>query len=229
MNEQIRQMPTDKNYLKDRNLNDLVYGYLQSMSYINNDVVRFVYKKHINKNEMSSKLNISRPTLNKYLKCLREFGLLKESLSFDINGRVVEVIELPESKDKFMSITVDTLDKLINVSNNDVIKLYTFLVAMGEWKLKDDLQFDFTIQQLAKTIGYKKSKTSHDAVRDILQCLTYIGLIECSWNGLIGQKSMFYLNKWKYNVPNLEDINRKAYQFDKPQPKTTLEKIERGL
>lgn len=225
----VRRMPTDAKYLSNKNLNDVVYGYLQSISYIgivNDETIRFVYSKNINKSKIADQLRISRPSINKYFKKLTQYGFLREIKVMDNYGRLVNAIQLPETSKQFIPIKLDTLTFLLSASNANVIKIYTYLKMRYSYKKRNNNgHYQFTYLEISSVIGYSYQDKNNKQIQSILKALTLFGLIECEWNNAIGEKSLFKLIKVNDDVvANSSLVNPLAHSFEDSLPKANKDK-----
>lgn len=227
---QTRNMPTDAKYLANKELNDLLYGHLQSISHITTDeegnTIRFVYEKNINKSEIAEKLKLSRPTTNKYFKKLVTYGFLRET-TVVYEGIMSKAYQLPENSTQFVPLPIETLAFLISTTNANVIKVYTYLKMRNNYKRHVCNQpfYEFTYKELSSVMGYSYHDKNNKYFQNILKALTLFGLIECSWNGKIGEKSLFKLTKVnEYVVKNSTLVNPNAHSFNERLPKTNCEK-----
>ena len=73
-----RRMPTGKGVMDDKKFNDLVYAYLQSISYKIDSVseYRFIYKNQLNYTRISRELKMNLKTLKSKIKYLYGFSNL---------------------------------------------------------------------------------------------------------------------------------------------------------
>lgn len=72
-----RQIPSNKKFTANKNYSDLVYGYLQQKSKLDESLgVRYIPKKEIRYISMAEELGLSRQTISKKMKGLQEQGLL---------------------------------------------------------------------------------------------------------------------------------------------------------
>lgn len=227
---QTRNMPTDAKYLANKELNDLLYGHLQSISHIttdeNGNTIRFVYEKNINKSEIAEKLKLSRPTTNKYFKKLVTYGFLRETF-VDFEGVKFKCYQLPENSTQFVPLKIETLSFLISTTNANVIKIYTYLKMRHNYKMNvlNEPFYEFTYMEISAVLGYSYQNKNNKYIQNILKALTLFGLIECKWNSIIGEKSMFKLIRTNdYVVKDSTLVNPDAHSFNERLPKTKEQK-----
>ena len=196
-----RRIPTTKEFLANKKLNEKLYGILQAMSTTKEEdgkTIRFVYKKKVNKTEIADNFEISRQAISRYFSALIKYGFLKEiKIQSKGNCHFAEAYELPEDSKLFVPIEFDTLIYLLNVSNADVIKVYTYLFNKDKCKkysYGNEGKYEFTFVELTSVLGLSLQGYTNKKIRDILNVLTLLGLIECSWNYKYNENSKFTLN-----------------------------------
>lgn len=204
MSNEIRVLPLKDDFMKDKKVNDIIYGLFQSKSYLKEnridsyDNIRYVYKDDITLNSIKNyydnnevklrELNVSASSLKRLVKLLKDIGYLKESI---INNK--EVYILPHLTNNFISVKTETLQYLVNTANRDVIKVYCYLKA--KYNYKDN--YEFTEHELLNAIGYRSLSTeNYNKIKDILVCLSNNGLIAYH----IEQKEIHKSNGKKYNT-----------------------------
>ena len=165
--------------MDNKNFNDLIYAYLQAVSYRDpNKKDRYVWKRDFIKRDVAKILKINFRTFQ------RRFDYLVE------NGYVIvkdEVYELPKISEYNFYIPLDTLKYLINTTNEDVIKIYVYL---GQLKKCMEKEAYFTKSKLLVLMGYKTTasdgvkastnKRDWERINNILDMLEdKLKLIEC--------------------------------------------------
>lgn len=150
--ENTRRLPSGEGFMDNKNFNDLIYAYLQAVSYRDpNKKDRYVWKRDFIKRDVAKILKINFRTFQ------RRFDYLVE------NGYVIvkdEVYELPKISEYNFYIPLDTLKYLINTTNEDVIKIYVYL---GQLKKCMGKEAYFTKSKLLVLMGYKT--TASDGVK----------------------------------------------------------------
>lgn len=157
-------------FLSDKNCNDRIYAYLLLQSKFNpngRETHRYVQK--ISNIKIAEDLGISRNTVGKRMKDLKERGYIQ------IEGKYY----LVPKPDYYTLIPKDTLDFLLYYFNKKekLIKLY---VIMWDYWVK---QKTFIMSDLHRELGYtlKDNKPqSHNSaqIRELLTLLTGAGLLE---------------------------------------------------
>ena len=119
-----RRMPTGKGVMDDKKFNDLVYAYLQSISYKIDSMseYRFIYKNQLNYTKISRELKVNLKTLKSKIKYLFEAGFIKEKQSGELT-----IYELPNLKEYYFLIPNETLKYMVDTCNENVIIAYAYL------------------------------------------------------------------------------------------------------
>lgn len=176
-------IPLTNEFLKDKNINDLIYSYLQlNSSFDYNTKQRYIEKektKSINKmykdiQDIRAKNNIGFCSYNKFskgFKVIINSLLINESI---INNKQVYILnEFTPNK----IIPYETINFLTSVCNDNVIKVYVYLLNKFDYSnnvLKRN--YMFTMGELAESIGYSKTNTVY--IKNILQALKDFKLID---------------------------------------------------
>lgn len=201
----LRSIPLKEDFMNNKNINDTLYGYYQTISYINSNKERFVYKSHINKTQMSKELEISKPTITSNTNTLIKFGYLVEGKVKDNYGNEVDCYYLPFEESYFQLIPNITLRYLIKVKSKYVIKIYSYLLNKYIHKRKSNEKYIFTKKELLKVLGYsdksiekgskgKNQSNPYEVINFILNSLKN--------EGLINYEEFYYEGK-KHLIPNI--------------------------
>ena len=218
-----RRIPTTKEFLGNKQINDKVYGMLQAMSTtaeVDGKIVRFVYKKKVNKSEIAETLEVSRQSISRYFNKLIRCGFLNEIKVQSKNScHFADAYELPENSDLFVPVEFETLVYLLDVTNSDVIKVYTYLFNKNKqkkFKYGSCSKYEFTYKELATVLNLSYQDKNNKKIKNILNALTLLGLIECSWNCQNNEKSKFTLNVIRKYVDKTAQHrrNENCYYFE---------------
>ena len=144
-----RRMPTGKGVMDDKKFNDLVYAYLQSISYKIDSVseYRFIYKNQLNYARISRELKMNLRTLKSKIKYLFETGFVREKQSGELT-----IYELPNLKEYYFLIPNETLRYMVDTCNENVIIIYAYL---GQLRNALGNKSYFTKGKLLILLGYK--------------------------------------------------------------------------
>jgi predicted transcriptional regulator len=171
-----RQIPSIETYTADKKYYDLLYGYLQEISYSEklpgeDFSTRYINKKDITFEKLGNKLNMSRPTASKYFKNLVDMDLIeeiKDQKRYKINRLDNSIATL---------IPFETLRQINNTLNHNAISIYVYLLK--RYIANNEKEFVYTRNQLKSFCGIATDTNSNDEViTDILHILELLGLIE---------------------------------------------------
>ena len=184
MNKELnkkRRIPLEKKFMCKK-INDILYGYLQSIATFNpNSNTLYVKKDDINFSELERIFNgkFKRLTLKRNFDYLMACGFIGEDVIKNTYGDDMEVYILTyNKKELYKIIPIDTLRFLVNTATPSVIATYVYLLSKWEWKGKN---YIFTSEELIKNcLGMKSATNSRDyeKINDILDCLCNNGLID---------------------------------------------------
>lgn len=191
---EMRTFPTKEEFLEDKKLNDIIYGFFQTHSYLTPDKKRYCWKQEVTAGkilkyfedlEKENSDNIScgdipkERTIRDMAKLFSKCGILSEG---EIDKK--KVYFLPDLKGgEYVFIKTETLRFLVNTATSNVIKVYAFLKK----KQKEHIDFNFkdsyrfSKAKLLEVIGYCGNGSHGDALKkvdDILNCLINNGLIK---------------------------------------------------
>ena len=195
--------------MKDKTINDIIYGYMQLQSYLKQNKygtqynIRYVYKDDLTIKKFQEyfrqnihKCNISISTLKRVISKLIQNNLLQQST---INDKKAYII--PYQTQYFVQIKTDVLEYLTNTANRNVIKVYIYLKARNNYKYPE--KYRFTKKELLSAIGYKSLNTdNYRMIGDILLCLSNNQLIKYHQEYTKANNSF---NKTKYYI--LDEVN----------------------
>lgn len=204
-----RRFPVEERFM-NKKVSDMLYGYLQSISYIDSDV-RFVYKSHYSPTAIQEyfgvnekgEYNFQRLAITRAMRVLIQYGYVREMKVQGLQGNFVRAYELPyNEKQIFQYIPLETLKYLLDACNPNVIKLYVyFLNGFNNF----GNEFEFTDKRLlSDCFGVKSStnKRTNDSLKNRMDILKRLGLIDwCeyvkTYNGKkIKTKRLLNVNKY---------------------------------
>lgn len=183
----------DTNFLKNKKIDDLLYGYIrihskwhmgEDYTYCYKDLVTFSKVIKYFKEEGAQPYPYkSKTTFAAHLKTLEETGWVYEGGQFPESGSDQEVFSLTELfKGQYVIMSLDTMTLLVNTAIPNIIKTYSFLkfkmVQHNYLKQKkpDIPKYSFSRKSLLETIGYTQNK--NDMMDEILNTLQEKGLIK---------------------------------------------------
>lgn len=186
----------DTNFLKNKKIDDLLYGYIrihskwhmgENYTYCYKNSVTFskVTKYFKEKGEQPYPYK-SKTTFAAHLKALEEAGWIYEDGKFPEDNSNQEVFSLAELfKGQYVIMSLDTMTLLVNTAIPNIIKAYSFLkfkmVQHNYLKQeKSDIpKYSFSRKSLLEAIGYTSPKQNqNDMMDEILNTLQEKGLIK---------------------------------------------------
>lgn len=186
-----RQIPSIKIYTADKKYFDLLYGWLQEVSYsekIGGITTRYVNKKDIVFQVLGDKFNIDRRTISGKFKNLITMGLIEEISSekrYKINYLDSSVSSL---------VPFDTLRMLNNTLSHNSISLFVYL--LNRYIANGEKEFIVTMTQMKEFIGIATTTTSnHEIITDILKVLEKLGLVEWEYRQVERDKTQIFITR----------------------------------
>lgn len=192
-----RQIPCHVEYTADKDYDDLLYGYLQSISYQDGDGSRFVLAKDVVFTKIGEALGITRQTASKRFKGLQKLLLVskkKEGIKYTLNYLPPEYAYLLPHK---------TLERLVELKVSKIISLFVYLCNRLYANKREP--FVFYLGSVKKFIGLANNTPgNNNGVTDRLKILENEGFImwrTCVYRhktkGIITEQKLFtvYYNK----------------------------------
>lgn len=186
----------DTNFLKNKKIDDLLYGYIrihskwhmgENYTYCYKNLITFskVAKYFREEGEQPYPYK-SKTTFAAHLKALEEAGWIYEDGKFPEDNSNQEVFSLAELfKGQYVIMSLDTMTLLVNTAVPNIIKAYSFLkfkmVQHNYLKQeKPDMpKYSFSRKSLLEAIGYTSPKQNqNDMMDEILDTLQEKGLIK---------------------------------------------------
>ena len=185
-----KRIPMTKEFNK-KSINDWLYGYLQSKSYVDGEGRTFVYKEDVNisniyENFPSSDFGEtpSRQKLSRDFNILKRVGFLREIKVQGLKGNFVKAYELPYDKQQlYKLIPIDTLIYILSVGSSNLLRIYVYLLSKYQWKITIGEYYRFTYKELiTECLGMKSVTNARDytIVKNCLDALIKFKLIELS-------------------------------------------------
>lgn len=208
-----KSIPLDKSFMT-KNANDWIYGYFQSKSYVDKNGLTFCYINDIVQADMVRLIPVDqngkkpgKMKISNDIKKLMNLGFIIKGKVIDMNNQEIEAYILPFDKQQlYKLIPLNTLIYLLNVSNQNVIKTYVYLLNKFQWKMQSNEFYCFTYKELIKEcLGMKSTTNERDyiLIKHILNCLVKfklinVGLTHKTINGQLIQ--MFQLISVSQNI-----------------------------
>lgn len=220
-----KTIPQESSFNK-KVISDLVYGYMQINSYvgetIEGDRVSFVYKSPTLVGDIAEATKIAPRTVRNKINKLITSEYIKEDSIIDLYSNKVDIYAF-KKVEFYQNINIDTLRFLVNTGNEDVIKVYCYLLNRC---VNVNRHYNFSKKELIlKCFGVKneKSGNNYKKIEDILNTLINNGLLELEDKKMIKEvgrdlyTSYFIVKKIniKYidNFSNKQDKNISEMEF----------------
>ena len=227
----------DKEFLKDKKQDDLLYGYIrihskwhmgENYTYCYKDILApSKFNKYFKENG-ERPYSISKPTFASHLKLLEEKGWIYQdgTIPYEMDSSEKEVYRVSElGKGQFLIVPTDTMILLVNTGLPNILKVYwllryKMLQHLYEKKNNPNLpKYSFSRKSLLAEIGYAGNQKNYDMINDILNTLQKKGLLEihteCKTikNNI---KSMFFVLDNVYEEPQekQEQTDKEAARAD---------------
>ena len=186
-----RQIPSNEKYTANKDYSDILYGYLQHISTLDEELgVRFIYKKDIKYVQIAEELGVSRQTVSKKFNSLIEEGLL----SYDMAGKryLLRVLEASLAT----LLPDNTVKVLCNTLQERCLSILAYLLKTYVQHNRQECEVNMDI--IKKYVGLSQSNrgTNNEIVRDIFLILKRLGLIEYRMERSIDTSTGGYKTKY---------------------------------
>lgn len=207
-----RQIPNSKDIISNAKYCDLLYGYLQNISYRDpqKNNCRYIQKKDIKFVDIANDLNMSRQTVSKKFKSMLEGE--KDS---------IPLIRYEEKEKKYYLLDLErsiatlvqhnTLMIIISCLQQKVLSVYVYL--LNRYIASGCNEFRYTLPELKKVvgIGYKSTGNNY-IINSYLIALKKLGLLDYRYQMLKEerqhQKTACYITWMKNELEGLpKDLN----------------------
>ena len=100
-------------------------------------------------------------TVNYQIAKLVDKGLIKKEILI-INNKQVECYIMPQiTKGSYELINNDLLWYIVQTRNLNSLKIYLYLLNKYKWKSKSGEKYTFTLEEIAKALGYAETSAEH--------------------------------------------------------------------
>lgn len=230
-----RRFPMRVEFLSDKKMNDIIYGFLLSNSFPTEDNRRYCNKADVTAGKMIKYFKeqhldspISERTIRDLFKLFINIDLLEEGQLDKQRVYFLPYLDGTEGK-VYVKIKTDTLQFLVDTANNNVIKVYAHLKMMMEIHKSKKYKelFRFSKASLLDVIGYKTQNyyRNYEMIENILDSLQNNGLIKFHKDFIrteSGQVTEYYFldevndNYIKHNSQKIRDYGECAVLVEKP-------------
>lgn len=199
-----RQIPSNEKYTANKNYSDILYGYLQHMSVLDETLgVRYIEKKDIKYTKIAEDLGVTRQTISKKFNNLIEEGLL----SFDGSSKRYYLLVL--EAELATLLPNDTVRVLCNTLQERCLSVLAYL-------LKTYVQHgcqscEVSLEVIKGYVGLSKTNrgSNNEIIRDIFIVLNRLGLIQYKLEKVLDQATGGYKTKYI-----LEEVNNQVRFFE---------------
>lgn len=191
-----RQIPSHIEYTSSKLYNDILYGYLQSISILEPDGSRSIKTNQATASGLESIIGAKRQTISKYLKGLIMLGLMSEK----VKGKYYLY---PLAADYAKLVPLDVLNSLIETKTTHILSLYVYL--MGRYFAANQQPFGYKLNTVKDSIGISSQTYSNsDIVTNIMDKLNSMDLIKYKQHNVVDENGVgFKTVQTIYYVKNL--------------------------
>ena len=168
-----RQIPSNEKYTANKKYSDILYGYLQHMSLLDEDLdVRYIPKQNVKYIQIAEDLGFTRQTVSKKFNNLIEEGLIvldaanKRYILSTLEAELATL--LPD----------DTIRILCNTLQEKCLSILSYLLKTYIQHGKTECNVNMDI--IKAYVGLSKSNrgTNNEVIRDIFLVLKQLGFID---------------------------------------------------
>lgn len=186
------KFPSDPNFLKNKELSDLLLGYF-CLNSNKDSMERYSLKKNIGKTILE--LGMTYPTYDKKVKVLEEEKY--------IENKENQITVLYNNYKNSCLISKSTLEILLKSKLNNIIKVFVILNIFHETKNGNY----FTYKSLISQIGYSKypSARMNKRIQEILDYLQDNRLLKYTKDKKIGYNTIFRILEINKDISNMKE------------------------
>lgn len=168
-----RQIPSDERYTANKNYSDILYGYLQHTSLLDQELnLRYIPKADIKYTSIAAELGITRQTVSKKFNNLIDEGLLvydEGNKRYILSTLEAELATLLPS---------ETIKVLYNTLQERCLSILAYLLKT--YVQHGESECAVNLDVIKKYVGLSKSNrgTNNEVIKDIFLVLRKLGLIE---------------------------------------------------
>lgn len=168
-----RQIPSNEKYTANKNYSDILYGYLQSISELDEELgIRYIEKKDIKYIKIAEDLGITRQTVSKKFNSLLEEGLL-----FFDNGNKRYMLRVLEAELAAL-LPYETVRVLCNTLQERSLSVLAYLLKTYIQHGSKTCEVNMDVMKAHVGLSKTNRGTNNEIIRDILMVLKKLGLIE---------------------------------------------------
>lgn len=203
-----RQIPSDKIYTANKQYSDILYGYLQHNSYLD-DVrqVRYIPKKEISYVKMAEILNMHRQTVSSKFNSLIKQGLIY----YNEGERCYELVNIDANLATLLPD--ETIRVCYNTLQDRCLSILAYLLKTYIQHGEESCQISLDVIKSYVGVCVSNRGCNNQIVRDCLMVLEKIGFIQYHVEKEVdpktgGVKTIYFLDK----VNNFITFDEKLYE-----------------
>lgn len=216
-----KRLPTNGAFMS-KSMNDWLYAYLQSISYVDCNGVTFCYPKDVNLTRIAEELHpkvinpkeefreieplvsVSKSKISRDMQRLTNLGFLRRGEVVGLDGKPIKrAYILTVQKDNyFKMIPLDTIRYLVSTVNVHCVRTYVYLLDKFEWKQKTGGVYAFTAKEIIQKCFNLQSITNNNEYFRV-GCILDL-LIKCELIKL--KRSIRHFGEIQYQVWELEKV-----------------------
>lgn len=186
-----RQIPSNKQYTANKEYSDLIYGYLQQQSVLDEKQgIRYVQKKDMNYTKIGQMLELTRQTVSKKIGSLIEQGLLY----YDEENKRYILTELEASLAALLPC--DTVRILcVNLKERSLSVLVYLIKSYYQHNCES---FEINLDVMKDFVGLNVDNRgrNNQIMKDILLLLQKLGLVDYRIDRVMDEKTGGYRTKY---------------------------------
>ena len=199
-----RQIPSNERYTANKNYSDILYGYLQHMSILDEALgMRYIEKKDIKYTKIAEDLGVTRQTVSKKFNNLVEEGLL----SFEGSSKRYYLLVL--EAELATLLPDDTVKVLCNTLQERCLSVLAYLLKTYVQHREQPCEVNLDV--IKGYVGLNKANrgSNNEIIRDIFIVLNRLGLIQYRVEKVLDQTTGGHKTRYI-----LEEVNNQVRFFE---------------
>lgn len=199
-----RQIPSNERYTANKNYSDILYGYLQHMSILDEALgMRYIEKKDIKYTKIAEDLGVTRQTVSKKFNNLVEEGLL----SFEGSSKRYYLLVL--EAELATLLPDDTVKVLCNTLQERCLSVLAYLLKTYVQHKEQPCEVNLDV--IKGYVGLNKANrgSNNEIIRDIFIVLSRLGLIQYKVEKALDQATGGHKTRYI-----LEEVNNQVRFFE---------------
>lgn len=186
-----RQIPSNKQYTANKEYSDLIYGFLQQQSVLDEKKgIRYLQKKDINYTKIGKILELSRQTVSKKIMSLIEQGLLY----YDEENKRYILTELEASLAALLPC--DTVRILCVNLKERSLSVLVYLIKSYYQHNQEPFEVNIDVMKDFVGLNVDNRGSNNQVIKDIFLLLRKLGLISYHIDKVMDEKTGGYRTKY---------------------------------